>query len=61
MLIKKKQMGYPMRYLLEMDGNSPTEVDRIMEQIKSEQASDPLFAATEAIRQGVPDESSIPN
>lgn len=58
-LIKKKQMGYPMRYLLEEDGNSPSEVDRIMRMVSDEQAMDPLTAATEAMRQGVPDESSI--
>lgn len=51
-LIKKQQMGYPMRYLLEMDGNSPAEVDRIMEMREAEQAADPLTAATEAIRAG---------
>lgn len=58
-LIKKKQMGYPMRWILEEDGNSPTEVERIMSQIEQEQAMDPLAAATQAVRQGVPDEPSI--
>ncbi|GAA1453456.1 phage portal protein [Nesterenkonia lacusekhoensis] len=56
-LIKKKQMGYPMKWLLLQDGNTPEEAEEIMNMIKDEQASDPLFAATEAVRQGVPDES----
>lgn len=49
-LIKKRDIGYPMRYLLELDGLSPTEIDRVMEMRKEEQSADPLTAATEAIR-----------
>lgn len=30
-LNKKRQMGYPLRYLLEQDGLSPAEIDRVME------------------------------
>lgn len=38
-LLKKKQMGYPLEYLLEQDGKSPTEIRRIMKLIKAEQAA----------------------
>ncbi|WP_147107149.1 phage portal protein [Nesterenkonia populi] len=55
-LLKKKQMGYPLRYLLEEDGHSPHEVERIMQMREEEQISDPLVAATNAMRQGLPDE-----
>ncbi len=51
-LIKKKQVGYPMRYLLESDGHSPSEIERIMGMVRDEQAMDPLAAATAAVRQG---------
>jgi hypothetical protein len=39
-LVKKKTIGYPRRYLMELDGVSPTEIDRIEEMIaKEEQAA----------------------
>ncbi|GAA1513754.1 phage portal protein [Brevibacterium permense] len=41
-LLKKKQLGYPMKYLLEQDGLPPHEIDRVMEMIKEEQEQDPL-------------------
>lgn len=37
-LVKKKQIGYPLEYLLEVDGRSPDEIATIMEQVKQEQA-----------------------
>lgn len=43
-LVKKRQMGYPMRWIFEQDGNSPEEIDRIMDMIREEQAMDPLAA-----------------
>lgn len=43
-LVKKRQMGYPMRWIFEQDGNSPEEIDRIMEMIREEQETDPLAA-----------------
>ncbi|NDK31189.1 phage portal protein [Nesterenkonia haasae] len=51
-LIKMKQMGYPMRHLLKMNGHSPNEIDTIMKQIEAEQAADPLYAAEQAVRRG---------
>lgn len=41
-LLKKKQIGYPLRYLLEQDGKSPTEIDRIMTMV-DEEKSDPVL------------------
>lgn len=43
-LLKKRQMGYPLRWILEQDGNDPEEVDRILDMIREEQAIDPLSA-----------------
>lgn len=43
-LVKKRQMGYPLRWIFEQDGNSPEEIDRIMAMLKEEQATDPLAA-----------------
>lgn len=41
-LLKKKQLGYPMKYLLEQDGLPPHEIDRVMAMIREEQQQDPL-------------------
>jgi len=38
-LLKKKHIGYPLEYLLELDGNSPTEIARIMKLVDEEQDS----------------------
>jgi hypothetical protein len=37
-LVKKKTIGYPRRYLFELDGVAPTEIDRIEKMIKDEEA-----------------------
>lgn len=42
-LSKKKEIGYPLRYLLELDGLSPTEIDRVMGMVDDE-AVDPILA-----------------
>lgn len=36
-LSKKRQIGYPVRYLLELDGLDPDEVDRVVAMIEDEQ------------------------
>lgn len=36
-LLKKKQIGYPLEYLLEVDGKSPSEIQRIMKMSEAEQ------------------------
>lgn len=41
-LLKKKQLGYPMKYILEQDGLPPHEIDRVMAMIREEQTQDPL-------------------
>lgn len=39
-LAKKKEIGYPLRYLLELDGLPPQEIERVMSMVRDE-ASDP--------------------
>lgn len=36
-LVKKKTIGYPFRYLMELDGIAPTEIDRILDMVKDEE------------------------
>ncbi|MDT0211233.1 phage portal protein [Curtobacterium sp. BRD11] len=36
-LVKKKQMGYPLEYLMELDGLPPEEVSRVMAMVEQEQ------------------------
>ena len=36
-LVKKKTIGYPRKYLFELDGIAPTEIDRIMGMIEEEE------------------------
>lgn len=43
-LLKKKQIGYPLEYLLELDGKSPAEIKRIMRMAQQE-ATDPQIDA----------------
>lgn len=42
-LSKKKDMGYPLRYILELDGLSPTEIERVMAMAREEQM-DPVLS-----------------
>lgn len=44
-LLKKSQMGYPFEYLLELDGNSPSDITRIMNLREKEMLSDPILGA----------------
>lgn len=53
-LLKKRDIGYPMEYLLELDGLAPTEVRRVLEMRRAEQA-DPV---TQAIIDGVKRDSA---
>lgn len=41
-LSKKKEIGYPLRYLLELDGLPPQEIDRVMDMARDE-AADPFL------------------
>jgi hypothetical protein len=43
-LLKKKQIGYPARYLMELDGLDPLEIDRVMA-MREEELNDPQIAA----------------
>lgn len=42
-LQKKKTMGYPLRYILELEGKSEPEIDRIMNMVEDER-TDPVIA-----------------
>jgi hypothetical protein len=51
-ILKKKQTGYPLEYLLEMDGKSPSEVKRILEMARAEAAAG-LLEPAPAVFNGV--------
>lgn len=44
-LVKKKQMGYPFEYLLELDGLDPVEVERVLAMAQAEQFDAQLAGA----------------
>ena len=44
-LLKKKQIGYPLEYLLEVDGQSPQDIRRIMAMVDKEQTDPQIEAA----------------
>lgn len=50
-LVKKRQMGYPMRWILQEDGRTPEEIDMIMDMIREEQGMDVLAAQHHAATQ----------
>ncbi|MCS3426754.1 phage portal protein [Leucobacter aridicollis] len=41
-LVKKRSIGYPIKYLMELDGVSPNDMERIQRMIDEERAADPL-------------------
>jgi hypothetical protein len=41
-LLKKSTIGYPLRYLMELDGMSPTDIERVMQMVR-EEAADPVL------------------
>jgi len=47
-LVKKKQMGYPLEYLMELDGIEPFEIPRIMAMREKEEKALMLFGVQEA-------------
>lgn len=49
-LLKKKQMGYPLEYLMELDGVEPLEIQRIMGLAKAEQDALIGFGAQAAVQ-----------
>jgi hypothetical protein len=44
-LLKKKSIGYPMEYLLELDGLDPQDIQRVMGMIEEERTDPQLEAA----------------
>lgn len=55
-LLKKRQLGYPMKYILEQDGLPPHEIDRVMQMVKEEQEQDPLGVIDRMTTTGQPDQ-----
>ena len=51
-LQKKQAVGYPLRYLLELDGLPPQEIERVMGMVKDEQRVDP-FNMLDPVTQGI--------
>lgn len=45
MLVKKKSIGYPIEYLMELDGLDPVEVERVLAMIEQERTDPQLEAA----------------
>ena len=59
-LLKKKTMGYPLEYLMELDGLDPVEVERVLDMREAELNDPQIEAATRelnAIAAGTPSES----
>jgi len=48
-LMKKRQMGYPLEYLLELDGVDPLDIPRIMEMVEREKKDAQLEEVTRAL------------
>lgn len=46
MLVKKKSIGYPLEYLMELDGMEPLEIDRVLAMAEAEAIDPQLAAAT---------------
>lgn len=49
-LMKRRELGYPLAYLMELEGKGATEIDRIMAMIRAE-GQDPYLAAVAAKEQ----------
>jgi len=45
MLVKKAALGYPLEYLMELDGLDPRSIERVMEMVKAEREDPQLTAA----------------
>ena len=48
-LLKKKQMGYPLEYLMELDGIGPVDIDRVLAMREAELMDPQLEAATRGL------------
>lgn len=55
-LMKKKQMGYPLEYLMELDGLEPLEIERVMGLAKAEQDALIGFGAQAAVQDAMMEE-----
>ena len=56
-LLKKKQMGYPLEYLMELDGLGPIEIDRVLAMVEQEAHDTQIADATRELTAlgGVPE------
>ncbi|MEA9983657.1 phage portal protein [Subtercola sp. RTI3] len=50
-LLKKKQLGYPLEYLMEIDGLDPLEIERVMAMVEQEAVDPQITAATRGLAQ----------
>lgn len=53
-LLKKKQMGYPLEYLMEVDGLDPATIDRVLSMAARESEEAMSFGVQAAIDSGAP-------
>jgi hypothetical protein len=51
-LLKKKQMGYPLEYLMELDGMDPLDIERVMDMRERELKAALDFGVEEALNDG---------
>lgn len=56
-LVKKRSIGYPVKYLMQLDGVSPSEMVRIQRMIEEERSADPLGNALRDLNGGGDDPS----
>jgi len=52
-LVKKKSIGYPLEYLMEIDGLDPVEIKRVLAMKKLEEESAVTFAAHAAVNDAI--------
>jgi hypothetical protein len=51
-LLKKKQLGYPLEYLMEIDGLDPTDIERVLAMREKELKAALDFGVEEALNDG---------
>lgn len=59
MLVKKKTIGYPLEYLMELDGVDPMDIPRILKMARDEQKAALDFGVEAALNTGAVDESAV--
>lgn len=59
-LVKKKSIGYPLEYLMELDGIDPYDMKRIQEMKEAEDAASISFGAQGALNDAINNDSTVP-